>query len=136
MSNTTKKQNGSFPFLEWKVYQDSKVLFSEIVEITHAVAPKYKNSITDQIIRSSLSVVNNIAEGNGRSATKDAPKELNHFLNIAQGSLYETLALLDVMKDIGLITPPEFAKLGGQIGEIGRQIGGFRKNLRKSSVSY
>ena len=57
-----------------------------------------------QIIRASFSVVLNISEGRG----KDSDKELKRFFDISIGSLNETVAGMDILKDNQLITKEQF----------------------------
>ena len=68
----------------------------------------------------------NIAEGSGKSSDR----ELNHYFNISLGSLNETLAAIDILKDNGLITDEEFNKLFKKIDEISNQLGGFKKVVK------
>ena len=112
-----------FRFLTWKVYKDSKELFSEILKVVRKLPKEYRFEIESQIIRSTLSVILNIAEGSGKSTDK----ELNHYFNIALGSLYEVLASIDVLKDNEFITKEKFKELFKKIDEISNQLGGFKK---------
>lgn len=114
-----------FRFLNWKVYQESKELFSLILKIVKKLPKEYRFELGSQIIRSGLSIILNIAEGSGKSTDK----ELNHYFNIALGSLSETLAALDVLKDNGLITSEEFNRFFRKMEEISNQLGGFKKKL-------
>lgn len=116
-----------FRFLNWEVYKDAKEAFGFIVKLVNKFPQNLKFEFGNQIIRSSLSVVLNIAEGSGKSS--DA--ELNRFFNIAIGSLYETLAGIDVAKDNKLITDDEFNKICDKLISIARQLGGFKKGLDK-----
>lgn len=59
----------------------------------------HNRNIRDQFERTSLSVVLNIAEGQGRITTKDRRR----FYVIAKGSLQETQCLLDLMGENDLI---------------------------------
>jgi four helix bundle protein len=54
---------------------------------------KYDKNIYDQIDRASISLVLNIAEGNGKTSNKDQ----NRFLEIARSSGLECAACLDIM---------------------------------------
>lgn len=78
------------------------------------------------MIRSALSVVLNIAEGSG----KNSDKELNRYFNIAIGSLNETLAVADVIKDLELINAKNFEEIFNLCESISKQLGGFKKKLK------
>ncbi|MEM9881781.1 MAG: four helix bundle protein [Planctomycetota bacterium] len=55
----------------------------------------------DQLLRSSQSIAQNIAEGNGK---RDG-KERRRFFEIARGSAMESAATLDVLVAIGAVKP-------------------------------
>ncbi|MES2203125.1 MAG: four helix bundle protein [Patescibacteria group bacterium] len=116
-----------FRFRKWQVYQDSQKLFSDITAALKPLPYEFRSSVGDQITRSSLSVVLNIAEGSGKSSIK----ELNRFLDVSLGSLYETLACIDTLHQNKLITQEKYAKFEQQIQNICSQLGGFKKKLRE-----
>jgi four helix bundle protein len=80
----------------------------------------------NQLIRSSFSIVLNIAEGSG----KNSDRELNRYFDIAIGSVNETLAGLDVLRDNRIISEELFERLLLQCKEISKQLGGFKKHLK------
>ncbi|MDP3729301.1 MAG: four helix bundle protein [bacterium] len=116
-----------FRFLNWKVYKDSKLLLSLILDIVKKLPKEYRYELSNQIIRSTFSIVLNIAEGAG----KTSDKELNRFIEIALGSVSETLAGLDVFRDNALITVKEFDNCFRILTEISSQLGGFKKKFNK-----
>ena len=93
-----------FRFLEWQIYKDSKSLFRDIFTVVEQMPQKHRFELGGQLIRSAHSVALNIAEGSG----KISDRELNRFLDISLGSLYETLANLDLLKDNGLVSEVQF----------------------------
>lgn len=114
-----------FRFLDWRVYKDSQSLFSAILAITKKLPREYRFELGSQIIRSALSVILNIAEGSG----KTSDKELNRYIEIALGSLYETLAGVDTLKNNGLATEKEFFDIQNRVSDICSQLGGFKKKI-------
>jgi four helix bundle protein len=114
-----------FRFLKWKVYQDAKELFVLILNVVKKIPKEYRFELGSQIIRASLSILLNIAEGSG----KNSDRELNRFIDISLGSLNETLAAIDVLKDTKLITESDFNKIFKLIDEISNQLGGFKKKI-------
>ncbi len=80
------------------------------------------------MICSAFSVNLNIAEGSGKSSDK----ELNRFLNIAMGSLYETLAAVDMLRYVNMVTEEEFENVLRKVEIISNQLGGFKKKLKSS----
>lgn len=115
-----------FRFLNWKVYKDSKNLFEVVMKIVAKLPPNLRYELGSQLIRSSFSVVLNIAEGSG----KNSDRELNKYFNIAIGSVNETLAGLDVLRDNKIISEELFEKILLQCENISKQLGGFKKCLK------
>jgi len=88
----------SFTELEtWKQSRNIRNFVSELVK-TFPVEEKFR--LADQIIRSSRSIGNNLAEGHGRFHYQDNIR----FCTMARGSLTETLDHLIVALDEKLIT--------------------------------
>ncbi len=77
--------------------------------------------LRDQIQRSSVSVMSNIAEGFGRGGNN----ELIQFLFVGKGSLSEVRSQLYVAKDLSYITDAEFYDATNLAEEIGRMINAF-----------
>jgi len=117
-----------FRFLEWKIYTDAQSLFSLVLKIVKKLPKEYRFEIGAQLVRSALSVVLNIAEGSG----KKSDKELGRYLDIALGSLYETLACVDTCKSESLVALSEFQLVKEKITEIANQIGGFKRKIDRA----
>lgn len=97
-----------------------------ILKLVKNLPREYRYELGSQIVRSVFSVILNIAEGAG----KTSDKEFNRFIEIALGSISETVAALDVFKDNKLITEEEFNQCFGLLFEISNQLGGFKKKLK------
>lgn len=124
-----------FRFLNWEVYRYAQELFILILKVVKKLPKEYRFELGSQLIRSALSVILNIAEGSG----KTSDKELNRFIEIALGSLYETLSSVDTLRSANLIAPQEFEEMFKLIDSVANQLGGFKKKLvigtrRKSLV--
>lgn len=117
-----------FRFLEWEVYQDAQGLFTSILKIVRKLPKEYRFEIGSQLVRSVFSIILNIAEGSGKASDK----ELNRFIEIALGSLYETLAALDTLRKMNFLTDREFQQLFQNIDSIANQLGGFKKKIANS----
>ncbi len=116
-----------FRFLTWKVYSDAQNLFSHVLGVVKSLPKEYRYELGSQLVRSSFSIVLNIAEGSG----KTTDKELNRYFDIALGSLYETLASLDALKRNSLVDEKEFQYFYEKISDISNQLGGFKRKLKK-----
>jgi len=117
----------TFRFLKFRVYQDAKLFYRRVVVITRKFPREYWE-LGDQMRRSSLSVILNIAEGAG----KDSDKEFNRYLNNSLGSINETAAGIDVSSDARLISETERNSLLEEAKNIANQLGGFSKRLKSS----
>jgi four helix bundle protein len=82
--------------------------------------------LRDQIQRSSVSVMANIAEGFGRNGKV----EFIRYLIIAQASSVEVQSHLYIALDLGYIAQPEFERLYAMAERVRQVIGGFIRYLR------
>ena len=120
-----------FTFFDLRVYQESKQLVKDVYSFLEKF-PKFEvYAIGDQLRRAVVSVPSNIAEGSGRSSLK----EKMHFLEIAYGSLTETLCQFDIAHDIGYISDEEFNDEKERISIIGKQLSGLRASFQKQLES-
>lgn len=76
-----------FSFEKLGVWQDAKELYKSFYKGTKNFPRAEKFNMTSQIMRASLSVTNNIAEGSARTTKPDQSR----FYTIAFGSLVEVL---------------------------------------------
>lgn len=88
--------------------------------------PRIYWELGDQMRRSCLSVILNLAEG----SVKKSDKEFNRFIKISLGSINELVACLDVSLEAKLINERKFNDLKSRSLEIANQLGGFSKFLR------
>jgi len=114
-----------FKFLDWNIYVDSKALYTRILSLANNLPREQRFEITSQLLRACLSVSLNIAEGSGRSSDKDLPR----YLDISLGSLYETLACLDILSNNKQIDGDTFISISAEISSLASRIGGFKKSL-------
>jgi four helix bundle protein len=85
--------------------------------------------LRDQIRRSSVSIMANIAEGYGRRSDK----EFSNFLNIAHGSIAETQPHLYIALDLTYINEEHFKNIYDLLDEVSRMIMSLTQHLRKST---
>ena len=87
-----------FDFERLEVYQEAVEIVHRIYGTTKLFPRDELFGITNQLRRASTSIPSNIAEGSSRGK-----KEFIHFLNIARGSCYECVPLLEISRRQGYI---------------------------------
>ncbi len=113
-----------------RVWQDARKLVSDIYRITERPPLDRDYGLKDQIRRSSVSVMANIAEGFERNGNK----EFIQFLSHAKGSMGELRSHLYLASDLGIIKEPEYLEIGRRIVSISRQLSGLIKYLSRSDA--
>ena len=119
-------KDANYRFLNWPVYQDSKKLAKLCQCIARKLPSDHRFGLAAQIIRSSTSVSLNIAEGSGKQTDRD----LNRYLNIARGSLFETVSSLDLIQELGLSPRQDLLPAMILCRKISDQLSGFKRRLR------
>ncbi len=117
-------------FTELDAWKKSRILRNEVFELVKSFPGEEKFRLADQIIRSSRSIGNNIAEGHGRFHYADSSK----FLINARGSAAETIDHLIIALDQNYINTDVFEKFKLQCEECMKLINGYIKYLREQST--
>lgn len=104
------------------VYREAKALVKYVYTLLKKFPKEEQYALCDQLRRAVISVPSNIAEGSGRSSSK----EQVHFLEIAYGSLREVDCQLDIACDLEYINADELAKASMQINKLSSMLSGLR----------
>jgi four helix bundle protein len=116
-------------FEDIQAWQKARTLVREIYQTCGKGSLRRDFGLKDQLCRSAVSAMSNVAEGFARKTDKDfAP-----FLDVAKGSAIETQSLLYVALDVGYVERDEFGRLYRIAEEAASLIGGFTSYLRASS---
>lgn len=83
-------------FRDLRVLQSAKALCVQTYRVTQPWPETEKFGLIGQIRRASVSIASNIAEGSARGTDADYAR----FLRMAQGSLAETITLLEIARDL------------------------------------
>ena len=118
-----------FRFKNWKVYNDARLIRLEIHKVLFPKIPSTERfNLLSQCQRAFDSVILNIAEGSYRKSDKD----FAHFLNQSIASLYEFVAILDLLLDSGYINKQEHESFILKSENLAKQISAFSRVLKSS----
>jgi len=112
-------------FTDLQVWQRSQALAVKVYQVTEGFPREEKLGIISQVRRAAVSVVANIAEGSKRDSNVD----FGRFLNIAEGSLAETEALLLLSAELGYLTRETLNPHLAELGEIARMLHSLRMKV-------
>lgn len=117
-------------FEDIKAWKKARILTKEIYLIAQTPKLRRNFALKDQIIRCTISISANIAEGYERSSNK----EFIYFLAIAKGSAGELRSFLYLLLDIELIQEADFNRLHKSITDISSLLSGLIKYLASSKI--
>ena len=117
-------------FEDLEVWQKSREFAKEIYAISRESHLSRDFILRDQIIRSAVSIISNIAEGFERGGTR----EFIQFLSVAKGSAGELRSQLYIVLDQGYIDENKFKELIETNTAISRMISRLIEYLRKSNI--
>jgi four helix bundle protein len=112
-----------FDFQNLEVYKKAKIFYRESKRLISE--NNFSRNVNDQLLRASFSIVLNIAEGSGRFSKADR----RNFFVIARGSVFECVAILDVLNDENLIDEKKFTDFLSKADELSRILFAMIKNL-------
>lgn len=116
-------------FEDLVAFQRALDLVVEIYRATEKFPRDELFGLTGQLRRAAISIVSNIAEGQGR-LTKG---EWRQMLSNARGSLFEVQAQLIVAHRLGYLADEEAARLNSHTAGVARPLAGLLKWLKKAS---
>ncbi|SHN10429.1 four helix bundle protein [Mucilaginibacter sp. OK098] len=116
-------------FTDLEVWKKARVLRNNISDLTKSFSAEEKYRLIDQVIRSSRSIGNNIAEGHGRFHYANAAK---FFIN-ARGSAAEAIDHLIIALDNKFIDEKIFETFKNDCEECMKMINGYINFLRKQA---
>lgn len=112
-----------FDFQKLTVYNKAKTFHINCKKLL--ADHKVEKYVTDQLGRASFSIVLNIAEGSGKSSSKDR----KNYFAISRGSIFECVAVLDVLNETGIIDSKTYQENIKLADEISRMLYTMIKNL-------
>lgn len=115
-----------YAFESLRIWHDSRRLVRRIYDLTSVGAFDRDFGLKDQLRRSGISAMSNIAKGYERGGRK----ELLRFLAIAKGSIAEVRSQLYVAEDVGYIGLDQALELRAAALALSRRITSFAREVR------
>ena len=112
-------------FEQLQVYQIAEQLADDIWQITAGWERFARQTVGQQLVRSSDSIGANIAEGTGRGSLKDRRR----FVLMARGSLYETRHWLRRAYKRKLLSAEQIERLKSLIDNLSRLLNGYLRSM-------
>ncbi len=112
-----------FEFQNLEVYKKAKAFHLDCKSII--LANKLDNYVKDQLGRASFSIILNIAEGSGKFSKPDR----KNYFTTARASVFECVAILDILNDAKVITKELFESYLKNADELSRILYAMIKNL-------
>ena len=113
------EQHYEFDFERLDVYQKSMDFLASIFQITRELPREYQYSLTDQLRRAGLSVLNNLAEGSG----KLSKKEKSQFYRTSLNSVRECVPMLTILLKERQISTVAHQQLRQEVVHIANMLG-------------
>ncbi len=118
-------------YQELLVWQKAMELVEGVYKATHAWPKEEIYGLTSQVRRAVVSVPSNIAEGQGRSSTR----EFLHHLSMAYGSLCEVETQLLVAQRLDYLNSDTARPLMTSAAEVGRLLNGLTRSLTDKLIT-
>ena len=119
------------PFEDLIAWQRARELARAVSDLVERPPISQRYAFRDQLHRSAVSVMSNIAEGYDRGSRA----EFHRFLSIAKGSAAEVQSLLYVALDARYIDAAAFDRLMSLATETSRVVGGLRASVGRQRDS-
>ena len=112
-----------FDFQKLAVYNKAKQFHISCKLVLSSI--KVDRYVKDQLGRASYSIVLNIAEGSAKSSNADR----RNYFTISRGSVFECVAVLDILHEEGLLEEDQYTKSLLLADEISRLLFTMIRNL-------
>jgi len=115
----------AFRFEGLEVFQLALDLSREVYRLSRRFPKEEVFGLTANLGRAATSIALNIAEGAGRGTKRD----FAHFIDVANGSLFETVAGFLLAERLQFVAPSEVASLRAQAELLSKKLSSFKRSL-------
>lgn len=115
----------NFSFEKLLVYKKARLLTKQVYLLVEKLPSFEKYALCEQLRRSIVSVVSNIAEQSGRNSHK----EKCHFIEIAYGSLMESYSQLQLAVDLNYIKQEDLENLKPIFFQTAKLLSGLKRSF-------
>lgn len=112
-----------FIFERLEVYKKAVEFIGKVIDLAKRLPGEIRFSLGNELIKTSVSIANNLAEGSGRRSKK----EKRQFYDIAQGSIFECVPMLTVLKNKRFYSEEEFLDLYDNCFIMAKMVSGLIK---------
>ncbi|HEV8722949.1 MAG TPA: four helix bundle protein [Candidatus Binatia bacterium] len=116
----------AFRFEGLEIFHAAIDFSARVYEAVKKFPSEERFDLTSQARRAANSIVLNIAEGSGRGTKKDFP----HFLDMALGSTFETVACFFVAQKQSYLSEHELDEMKRSGESLSKRLNAFKRTLR------
>ncbi|MHC4171879.1 MAG: four helix bundle protein [Planctomycetota bacterium] len=113
-----------FNFEKLDVYEKSIDFVNQFYLATKNYPKEEMFGLTNQFRRAVVSISLNIPEGSAKTK-----KDFNRFVDMARGSVFECIAILQISERLSYIGQLRFDELRGRLVEISKMLSGLKRSL-------
>jgi four helix bundle protein len=114
---------------ELKLWKESVALCGDVVRAVRAGSRRETRAATDEVLRTALQLVGEIAEGYGRFTPVE---QRGHYLT-ARGAVLRLETQLAVLRHADLLTPAAATELGTRAQQVARLLTGYLVYLERQA---
>ena len=114
-----------FNFERLEVYQKSNDFVNEVYSFTKDFPKEELFGLTSQFRRAAVSISLNISEGSSRSQ-----KEFSRFIDIARGSIFECVAILQISLRQGYLKQDISIELNNRLTDLSKMLSGLKRSIQ------
>ncbi len=114
-----------FRFEGLEIWQLAVTFAGKIYDLTAEFPKDEMFGLSSQLKRAATSISMNIAEGSGRSS----PKEFAHYLQIANGSIFEIITALAIARNRNFLMSDHYNEIYADAEILTKKITTFRNNI-------